>query len=240
MPAIDWLSMKEPWPSMSGASSFRRMGRPTYISVVAMGSPSGVRAAHPTGGVQDRLDDVLVSGAPAEVPLEGLADLRLGWRRVLLKEAGGRHQHARCAVPALEAVVAMERVLERVQGPVRPGQSLDRRDLSTVRLDGEERAGLHGLAVEVDRARAAGRRVTPDVGSGESQLLSEEVDEERARLDIGLAPRPIDGDGDLRHEVLLPDGARCRVGRDPSTEVENVRVASEGVRELGAADYQAG
>src|SRR6476659_2389949 len=239
MPAIDWLSMKEPWPSMSGASSFRRMGRPTYVSVVAIGSPSALRAAHLTGGVQDRLDDVLVPRAPAEVPLEGLADLRLRRRRVLLQVAGGRHQHARRAVAALESVVAMERILERVQGPVRPGQRLDRRDLAAVRLDGEERAGLHRLAVEVHRARAAGRRVAPDVGSGESQLLPEEVDEERARLDIGLAPRPVDGDRDLRHEVLLLVGARCRVGGDPSTEVENARVAPEGVRSRGAAGYQA-
>src|SRR6476661_10545916 len=238
MPAIDWLSMKLPWPSMSGASSLRRMGRPTYVSVVAMGSPSAFRAAHLTGGVQDRLDDVLVPCAPAEVPLEGLTDLRLCWRRVLLQVAGGRHQHAQRAVPAVESVVPVERILQRLQGPVRPGQRFDRRDLATVRLGGEERAGLHRLAVEVHRTRAAGRRVAPDVGSGESQLLSEEVDEERARLDFGLAPGPVDGDRDLRHEVLLPDGARCRVRRDPSTEVENARVAPEGVPERGAAAYQ--
>ena len=94
----------------------------------------------------------------------------------------------------------MERVLQRVQGPVRFGQGFDRRDLATVRLDGQERAGLHRLTVEVHGARAAGRRVAPDVGSGEAQLLPEEVHEERARLDIGLAPRPIHGDRDLRHE----------------------------------------
>src|SRR5207249_2568613 len=124
MPAIDWLSMKVPCPSMSLASSFRRTRRPTYCSVVAIGPP------------------------------------------------------------------------------LRPQR----------RPSGRRRAGLHRLAVQVHRARATRRRVAPDVRSGEAQLFPEEVHEERARLDIGLAPHPIHCDRDLRHgSPLLPDGARCGV-----------------------------
>src|SRR2546430_2484104 len=164
MPGIVQLSMYCASPVMSSGSSLRRTGRPTNDSVATMTVlPSGLRAAHLAGGIQDRLDDVLVTGAPAEVPLEGLAHLRLRRRRVLLQVARGRHQHARRAVPALQAVVPMEGVLQRVQGPVGAGQSFDRRDLAAVRLDGQERAGLHRLAAKLD-GHTPGPAESPPLG----------------------------------------------------------------------------
>ena len=46
-----------------------------------------------------------------------------------------------------------------------------------------------GCAVEQDRARAAARRVAPDVRAGEPQVLADHVDQELARLDVHACAR---------------------------------------------------
>ena len=52
------------------------------------------------------------------------------------------------------------------------GEALDRGDLVPVRLDGEDVAGLHAGAVEVDRARPAVAGVATDDRAGLSDRLS--------------------------------------------------------------------
>ena len=84
----------------------------------------------------------------------------------------------------------LERLLHRVQLAVR-GQALDGGDLVAVGLDGEHRARLHRLAVEVDRARAARGRVAADVRAGQPEPLAEVVDEQRARFDLVVCSTPL-------------------------------------------------
>src|SRR3990172_10740368 len=128
-------------PVRNSGSSLRRTGCPTNFSVVAISTPLHLRAAHLLSGVQDGLHDVLVAGAAAQVALEGFAHLRLGRARVLPQVGIRGHDHARRAVPALEAVVAVKGVLQRVHLPV-SGHALDRGDLAAVGLGGEHRARL--------------------------------------------------------------------------------------------------
>ena len=77
--------------------------------------------------------------------------------------------------------------------------------LAPVGLDGEHRARLGALAVDVDGARAAVARVAPDVGAGQPERVAEEVDEQEPRLDVGLVRLAVDGDGDVLggHRRLL-------------------------------------
>jgi hypothetical protein len=179
--------------------------------VVAIAPTStGLDAGHLACRVEDRLHDVLVAGAAAEVALQREPDVCVRRARMLVEVALRRHDHPRRAVAALQTVVAAERFLERMERvPVR--EALDRGDLATVGLRREERAGLHRLAVEEHRARAAGRGVATDVRAGQSEGLPEEVHEERARLDVGLARHPVDGDGDVRHGRPPFPGERRRV-----------------------------
>jgi hypothetical protein len=63
-------------------------------------------------------------------------------------------------------------------------EALDRGDVGTVGLNRENGAGLHCYAVHVDGARTALAGVTTDVRAGEGQSVTQEVDEEGARLDV--------------------------------------------------------
>ncbi len=65
--------------------------------------------------------------------------------------------------------------------------------VAAVGLHREDGAGLHRPAVQEDGAGAAVRRVAADVGAGEPQVLADEVDEQQARLDVGLVLLAVDG-----------------------------------------------
>ncbi len=64
--------------------------------------------------VLDRLDDVLVPGAAAEVAFQGVADLGFGRIRVAVEERVRGHDHAWGAVAALQTVHLPEAHLDRV------------------------------------------------------------------------------------------------------------------------------
>ena len=56
---------------------------------------------------------------------------------------------------------------------------LDGAELVAIRLDREEEAGAHRLAVELDRAGAADAVLAADVGAGQPRLVADEVDRSR-------------------------------------------------------------
>ena len=104
------------------------------------------------------------------------------------KQRAARHHHAGRAVAALQAVLLVEALLDRIELAVLL-EPLDGHDLAAVGLHGEDRAGLDRDAVEQDRAGAAVRRVAADVRAGQPQVLAQEMDEEEARLDLGSRAR---------------------------------------------------
>src|SRR5690349_8219853 len=152
----------------------------TDMSVMTISSRSRGRLL-PGLAELDRLDDVVVARAAADVAVERFADLRLARLRVVLQQVDGRHHHAGGAEAALQAVALAERGLHRVQLAV-GGEALDGRDLGALHLQREHRARLHRAAVHVHRARAALRGVAADVRAGEPELLADELHEQRARI----------------------------------------------------------
>ena len=156
---------------------------------------AGLGPAHLVGGPQHGLHDVLVAGAAAQVARERPPDLVLGRVRVLVEEGLGGQHHPGRAEAALEAVLLLEPLLQRVQ-LARAGEPLDRRHLVPVGLDREHRAALHRLSVEQHRARAAVGGVAPGVRAGQAQTLAEQVGEQQPGLDVGGALAAVDGDGD--------------------------------------------
>ena len=57
-------------------------------------------------------------------------------------------------------------------------------DVGALDLPGEDRAGLHRLAVDVHDAGAALRGVAADMGAGEPQVLAQELHQQGARIDV--------------------------------------------------------
>src|SRR3954453_19901148 len=77
----------------------------------------------PDGG-----DDVLVARAAADAAGDRGADLLLAGIRLGVEQRGGRHEHAGCAETALERVLLVEALLDRVERAVLR-QRLDGADL---------------------------------------------------------------------------------------------------------------
>src|SRR6478609_2213658 len=89
----------------------------------------------------DRLDDVVIAGAAADIAVERLADLLFARLRVVGEQLHRRHHHPRRAEAALQAMALAKRRLHRVQLAVL-GQALDGRDLAALHLCREDRARL--------------------------------------------------------------------------------------------------
>ena len=134
------------------------------------------------GRMQHGFNDVLVAGATAQIA--GHADPHFGFGRVgvVLQEAVGAHQHARCAKAALQAVLFVKAVLQRVQHAA-VGQAFDGFDFAALALHGEVGAGFHRLAVNVHGAGAAVAGFAADVGTGEVHFFTQKVNQQGARLD---------------------------------------------------------
>jgi hypothetical protein len=66
------------------------------------------------------------------------------------------------------------------------GDALDRGQGGAVGLNGEHHARFGGLSVEHHRTGAAVAGLAPHMGTGEQELLAEEVDQQGTGLDVGV------------------------------------------------------
>ena len=163
------------------------------------------------GGVLDRLDDVHVSGAAAEIPGDGLADLGFAGVRIAFEQRGPGHEHAGRAEAALEAVLLLEALLQRGHA-VGPREPLHGADLGPVGLHGQDGARLHGHAVHQHGAGAAVRGVAADVGAGEREVVADQVHQQEPRVDGGRVRFAVHGDVDVvcgHRFILLRARAPC-------------------------------
>src|ERR1700724_415303 len=104
MPGSSTSSTNNAWPLSSRASSLRGMGAPK-LRVVIRSTPQ------PFGGKHHGLDDMLVTGAAAEVAGQRFADFRLIRCRRFVKEALHGHQDAGRTITALQPVTVAHRFL---------------------------------------------------------------------------------------------------------------------------------
>src|SRR5206468_1371622 len=150
-----WRALRRPF----AARGSRRRSRSTLLG------------RHP-----DRLDDLVVTGAPAEIPEHPLPDLRLARVRIRVEERLGRHDLARGADAALKSAGVDERLLDGMESLVL-GEALDGRDRAAVREDRQRDAGADHLAVEKNGARAADADAAPFLGAREPEIVPEAVEE---------------------------------------------------------------
>ncbi len=92
----------------------------------------------------DCLDDVLISGASAEIGRQELDQVFLGHIRVVFEGADDQHQKARSAKSALQRVIVDKGLLQGMQ-LVAVGKRFDGSYFAALRLMGEHQAGADRL-----------------------------------------------------------------------------------------------
>ncbi len=80
----------------------------------------------------------------------------------------------------------VHRLLQRMISALFVRKAFNGRDFMISRLHGEHQAGTHGLAIEQDGAGAADPVLAADMGTGQRQIVAEEIAEQHARFDAAL------------------------------------------------------
>ena len=93
---------------------------------------------HRVAALLHRLDDVLVTGAAANVAFEKFTDLAITGLGVVFAQVHGAEHHAWCAEAALQTVALLEGGLHGVQVTRGCGQSFDRGDARAFGLRRQE------------------------------------------------------------------------------------------------------
>ncbi len=114
-----------------------------------------------------------------------------------------RHDHARRAVSALQAVIVAERRLHRVQF-VAPGDTFDGGDVGACGLSGQHSAGFHRPAVDMHDAGAALAGIAADMGAGQVEMLAQQMDQQRSVFDVDRDRLAVHCQFDCRHVCSLP------------------------------------
>ena len=146
------------------------------------------------GGLMNRLGDVDVTGASAQVAFEAMRDVGIGGLGAGAQQAHRGHDHARRAVAALQGVALGKGFLNRMGWPAWLRQAFDAGDVRTVCLQGQHGAGLDRIAVKQDRAAAALAGVATHMGASEAELLSQDVDQQSPLVDLQAMGLTIDRD----------------------------------------------
>ena len=186
----------------------------TFASGTAERSPTGgaalvVCVGFAARGSLDRLDDLLVAGAAAEVAGEALLDLGAGRVRREGEQRLRGDELARDAEAALRGAGVEERLLERME-PIAGRQPLDGADGRAVRLDREHQARIDAHAVDHDGAGAAFADEAALLRAGQPEIVAQDLEERVVRRDLDRARPAVDGQLDRR-----ASSSRRRAGREP-------------------------
>lgn len=127
----------------------------------------------------DGIDDVLIARAATDVSGERFPDLLVAFQRVVAQKIGNRHDEARRAEAALQAVMLTKCFLNAPE-PVNASLALDGLDCHALCLHGERKARARATPVEEHGACAAYTVLAADMGSCEAQLVAQEVAEKHS------------------------------------------------------------
>src|SRR5262249_14990860 len=161
------------------------------VHKVAHDRPSRVLGSHCPSARRDRLDDVVIAGASADVAFELLPDRRLIRFAEAARDVERDHHHTRGAVAALKGMVLPKGRLHGMEWRARRGKALDGGNSRPLALQCEHCARLHRQTVYMHDAGTALRRVAADMRASETQMLSEKLHEHRSPLDLAAGGPPV-------------------------------------------------
>src|SRR4029079_11445082 len=180
--------------------------------------------SHRDGRVLHGGDDLVVTGAPAEVAGEPVADLRVGRIWIPLEKRLAGHDETRRADAALERGVLEELLLQGVEGlPLR--HALDRLDPVSPDLAAQHQAGTDQPAVQHDAARAAVAGCAAFLAAGQVERVAQDVEERLFRVAEELDRVSVHRRFDvvLGHQWVLARSRAIRATRRASTDATSVR-----------------
>jgi hypothetical protein len=146
--------------------------------------------AHFVGGVLNRFDDILVTGATAKVAGNSPANFLLGRMWIFLEQGVGRQDHSWRAKPALQPMLFFETLLQWMKLTI-VGDTFDGPNLSTFRLNGEHCTRLYRSAIQDHCTGSTIGGVATDMSSGQSQNIADKVDQQEPGLDLCLPVVPV-------------------------------------------------
>jgi hypothetical protein len=112
--------------------------------------------------------------------------LCLVWIRTMAQIIIEGHQDACGAKPALQRMMATERILQNRQPPGRGREAFDGADFGAVCLYRKREAGTRRHAVNLDGASATDAVLAADMRASHAELVAQEVGEQHTRLGVGL------------------------------------------------------
>ena len=128
-----------------------------------------------------RFDDLLIPGATAEIPADRITDRVFARCGIRFKQRMRGDQHAWCAVAALQSVRLAETVLQHAHRSIGIAEPFDGRDLLAIDLRREDKTGTNRFAIEEHAACTANAVLAADVRTGQTQFVTQKIDERRAR-----------------------------------------------------------
>src|SRR5207248_3189105 len=157
----------------------------------------GAFAAHASRRQFDRLVDLDVAGAAAQVAGQRLFDLIARRSRVAREQRLRGEEKRRSAIAALRRAKLGEGVLQRVQIAAR-GHPLDRPHAPSRTGEAEDQAGEHGRAVDEHGAGAALTQLAAVLGAREAQVLAQHLEQRLVRREGHLDGIAVHVERDLR------------------------------------------
>ena len=144
---------------------------------------SGAHGAH----------DIDVARAHAEIAAEADAYFLVRRIRVVPQQLESRQDHSGSAKAALERVVLLKRLLQRMERLIRR-EPFNGENLFAVGLGGKEQTGTNRATIEQHRAGAAHAVLAADVGSDQAEIMAQKIDERATRLDRSRLAYAVDNE----------------------------------------------
>jgi hypothetical protein len=128
---------------------------------------------HPVlaAGFDDRLEDLYIAGATAQVPRETFPDICFGWIGVSIKKINSSDNHSRRTNPTLCTSKLYERPLNGVKS-IAVSDTLNRLYRRALNLERWHEAAVNQRAVNQYGTRPALSFTTALFGSGQLQVLT--------------------------------------------------------------------
>ncbi len=140
------------------------------------------------------MDDLRISGAPAQIALQGLRDLPARGLQRPVEQGLGGHEHPGRAVAALDCAGFDEGGLQRVQ-PLGSAEPLDGLHAPARDLPDGRQAGADGLSVEEHGAGPAlAFAIAALFCAGEPQFVAQHIEQRPRRIDLEADRASVDGE----------------------------------------------